>query len=308
MLLLNSMIAFAQMHGKRRVYSPSADLVLKYTDPARTVERALFDRVYDRAVARHFRARRRGEWWVIDVADNSTRIVAPERRTQTVSNPRTICLGHDLERGWGHRASHPAFAARVESSARSALSSILAVERQLGVVATCNVVGSVLEEVRADLERAGHALALHSYDHDGAAPQLERCRTLDYRIPGYRAPQSRITRELSDRNLCLHNFTWLAAASSVLRTKMPRIEHRVIKVPIAFEDYALFTGELTYEVWEQRALRMVEENSFSAFCLHDCYAEFWLPHYATFLERVRRSGRLVTIDQVANELILAAAR
>ncbi|HSL70511.1 MAG TPA: hypothetical protein VK864_09730, partial [Longimicrobiales bacterium] len=276
-------------------------------DPARSVQRALFDRVYDHTVERLFRARRSGRWWVLDVAKNHDRVVLPVARTEPKPTGRVICVCHDVERGWGHRQSHPEFADMAERVARAALPAMLEVEAQLAVRATYHVVGAFVADVRDDIRRHGHTLAFHSFDHDLRAPQLERCRAVDYRLRGYRAPQSRRTRELNDRNLCRHNFEWFATSAAALGAGVPTLQNRVVHVPIAFDDYPLFTGEQTYEVWEARALEHIEQRAFTAFCLHDCYADYWLPHYRKFLGKLARLGRLATLDQVSRDLLLAAA-
>ena len=44
------------------------------------------------------------------------------------------------------------------------------------------------------------------------APQLARCRTVDYRIKGYRPHQSRLGVNTDERRLACFNFEWLASA------------------------------------------------------------------------------------------------
>ena len=52
---------------------------------------------------------------------------------------------------------------------------------------------------------------------------------------------------------------------------------------------------------------IIEENDFVAFCLHDCYGDFWLPHYKEFLQNIRQLGKLKTLNEVSNVVILANA-
>ena len=68
----------------------------------------------------------------------------------------------------------------------------------------------------------------------------------------------------------------------------------------------MYENKTEYEKWEQNALEKIRENGFVAFCLHDCYANLWLPHYREFLKKISELGRLKTIDDVANDIILGS--
>jgi len=304
-LLLNGLLNVALERGITRVFSPTADLVLRHTDPARTVGHELFERVYDRAVEHHYRARRKGPWWMIDVAENRDRVIRPDVGHEPIAAEKTICVLHDIERGLGHTDVDPEFAVAANRHAPDALREMLHIERTLDVRATYNVVGCFLEEVRGPIERDGHCLAFHSFDHQLDTRQLARCRATDYRLEGYHPPRNRLTRELNERNLCRHNFQWLAATPDAIGTTAPRAEHRVVKVPVVFDDWGLYQGHTSYEEWERRALETVARSDFVAFGLHDCYAPHWLPFYREFLQRLQRLGRLRTLDAVAHEVLLA---
>ena len=52
----------------------------------------------------------------------------------------------------------------------------------------------------------------------------------------------------------------------------------------------------------------IEVRDLVAFDLHDCYADFWLPHYERLLEKLLPLGRLCTLDQVSAETLLAHTR
>src|SRR5262249_59930516 len=69
--------------------------------------------------------------------------------------------------------------------------------------------------------------------------QLACCRTLDYRIKGYRPPRSRIGPGLCDRNLVFYNFEWLASGSHSIGTDSPRMEDGVVKLTMRFDAFAL---------------------------------------------------------------------
>jgi len=102
-MLFNCIMNFAHERGLRHFYSPTVDLVIANTDPRRTVQRDLFDRVYDNTLTQYFPADRRDKWWVVDVQRNKNQIVKPERKTIPLSGQKTICIFHDIELGMGHR-------------------------------------------------------------------------------------------------------------------------------------------------------------------------------------------------------------
>jgi hypothetical protein len=161
--------------------------------------------------------------------------------------------------------------------------------------------------VRSDIEADGHSLAFHSWDHKIGPGQLGPCRSVDYRLKGYRPPQSVITDELNDENLLFHNFEWLATSAYSFGFAEPRIENRIAKLPIHFDDFAMYRDGTSYEAWEADAIASITSRQFVAFGLHDCYGEFWLPHYAGFLAKISKMGRLMTMNQVADRLFLESA-
>lgn len=305
-MLLNAVMNFARERGATRVHTPTAELALENSDRARSVGRELFDRIYDADVQRLFSARRHDGWWVVEVVENRDRIVIPETRTELLADEKIIALCHDIERGTGFRDVDPAFANVADKRASESLDEMLAVERAAGVSATYCVVGSILEDVRSKIE-GRHCLAFHSYDHVLDAAHLERCRHVDYRLKGYRPPRSVITSELTDENLCFHNFDWLASSSSSLHVNQPELRNRIVRIPIHLDDHALYTREVSYADWERDLLEQIEQQVFTAFSLHDCYAPLWLEHYPRLLDKLAGLGRLRTLDQVSAQLILAGA-
>jgi peptidoglycan/xylan/chitin deacetylase (PgdA/CDA1 family) len=260
-------------------------------------------------------------------------MVVAEKRIETIPNEKTICLCHDIERGWGHRGSEP-IAVRADQTSAKHLANMLAIEKKMNVRATYHVVGCFFNEVRESIEKGGHCLAFHSYDHRssrfwplpkirerilnalarriGPAPwpssdQLAGVREVDYRIRGYRPARSKLTREVSDRRLCFHNFEWLASSAYSLGFRSPRMKNRIVKIPILFDDFDMYKRGLPYDDWERTALETIRRNDFVAFSLHDCYGEFWLPHYESFLRKVRVLGTFKTLNEVANDTIFAGA-
>jgi len=141
----------------------------------------------------------------------------------------------------------------------------------------------------------------------GGYEQLRQCRAVDYRLRGYRAPRSELSRGLEDPKLCFHNFVWLASSMESLRTDVPVLENRVVKIPIHFDDYDLHRRTISYDDWERRALATIDRHDFVAFGLHDCYAHLWLSRYRMFLERLKVLGTLKTLDEVADDVIVRHA-
>ena len=54
-------------------------------------------------------------------------------------------------------------------------------------------------------------------------------------------------------------------------------------------------------------MKVIEQNDFVAFSLHDCYADFWLPHYKTLLQKIKQAGNLRTLDEVAADMTFRSA-
>ncbi len=316
-MLLNGILNFAVGMQMERIYVADSDWALRHTDPDRNVGPEMFRRIYDRNVSELFDVKSSPPWWSIDVSRNANRLVVPEPGEEDIADDRKICICHDVEKGMGHTDSDPDFARKADSAAPENLERMISIERQLSVKATYAVVGTLVPELRDRIEKDGHCLAFHSYDHridssNGAAPtkgadQLGRCRTVDYRLKGYRTPQSRITAELTDENLCFHNFEWLASSTYSFGFDEPRLQNGIVKIPIHFDDFSMYHDGRSYEAWEAEAIATIENNRFVAFGLHDCYGEFWLPRYAAFLATISRMGRLMTMNQVADEVFLQNA-
>jgi hypothetical protein len=309
-MLLNAVLNFAVEQNVVSVYTPTADLALRNTDPSRNVGAELFERVYDRQIQQVFKVRRVGDWWNLNVEQNRDLVIRAETKLEHLAAEKVICVCHDIEQGLGHLDSDPDFAALAEKTSPVSLAEMLRIEREMGVRATYNVVGQLFPIVREQIESEGHCLAFHSYNHRSADEenQIERCRSIDYRLKGYRPPQSKMTRELSEENLCFHNFEWLASSTHSLGFNTPRMRKGLVKIPIDFDDYEFYRDRLSWDVWEARALETIEKSDFIAFSLHDCYAPFWLPHYRSFLDKVRGLGTLKTMNEVLNAVVRSHAQ
>ena len=310
LMLLNAVMNVAMERGLRRVRTPGADLALLHTDRRRNPGRELFERVYDRSVQELFDARRDGDWWAIDVEANRHRVLPAQLRLEALTRPgRAIAICHDIERGLGHLDVDAPFARTAEEVSRAHLATMLECEEEAGARATYCVVGSILDEERHRFTN-GHALGFHSWDHDvgSGRDQLELCRAVDYRLKGYRTPRSILDSGTSEERLLFHNFEWLACSAWSFGFSEPRIERRIVKIPIAFDDFPLYKEGLRYETWEAAALeRVAASGSFIALGLHDCYGSWWLPHYRSLLGKLAGLGTLVTFDDVAADLVMRNA-
>jgi hypothetical protein len=309
-LLLNAILNFAFEQNLTQIYSCTSGLALLNTDPKRNVQRELFERVYDRNIHELFQVSRKEEWWSIDMEANRDRMVRPEIYEEKWKSEKTICLCHDVEEGFGHTEADPAFAVYAHQKSPEYLDQMLAIEKEFQIKATYNVLGKVFTRVRGKIEGHDHCIAFHSFDHgfDERIPsQLLECRKVDYRIKGYRPPQSKITEGLADYHLAFHNFEWLATSARSLGFRQPQMINRLIKIPVLFDDFAMYKEGMKYEDWEKGAIEKIGEANPAIFCLHDCYAHKWLPHYARFLETISKFGNLKTLNQLAAELTLRNA-
>jgi hypothetical protein len=220
---------------------------------------------------------------------------------------RTICICHDVERELGHVEREPGFVAHAAATSPAGLRRMLEVEGRRGIRATYDVVGQMMRDVRGDIEGAGHELAFHSFDHRPHDNQLGLCRGVDYRIRGYRPPNSRMTRELTDEQLGRYNFEWIASSAGSIGTEQPALGSAAVRIPIFFDDFPLHRHGMTFETWEAEALATTASRSFTAFGLHDCYADRWLHGYDAFLGKLADLGTLRTVGEVADRVLLGCA-
>ncbi len=307
-LLLNSILNFALETNIKTVFSPTSDLIMQYTDSSRKVQKELFERVYDRAVQKQYQVLKKGGWWVIDVAENRGRIIIPEKNHEVTECDKTICVCHDIERGYGHLDVNPTFSDIANKTSQKNIEDMLKIEEEMKIKTTYNVLGSLFNQLKGRIEKDGHCVAFHSYDHNRTFNQLRKCRKVDYRVKGYRPARSRLTYELNDRNLRYHNFEWLASGARSLKIKVPRMENVIVKIPIFFDDFDLYQKKMNYKDWERMAIDRIKQNDFIAFCLHDCYADYWLPYYKEFLRKLTDLGTLKTLNEISSEISLMSSR
>jgi glycosyltransferase involved in cell wall biosynthesis len=302
-MLLNSVMNFALERHIKKVYLPAADLLSRY-----------------RANKSGWPGR--GGWWVVDLKKNMDRIVLLEKKEESVEQFKTICVCHDIEHGLGYADTDQQFKAIADKESPGAILEMLKIEREMNVKATYNIVGCLFDRWRSPIEKDGHCIAFHSFDHkidssgcenpglrsfDDPKGQLHKCRSIDRRIKGYRIPRSRITPELTDENLAYHNFEWLATSTDCIKQDFPKMQNGIVKIPVLFDDSAMHNNKLRYEEWENMAIETIKSNYFVAFGLHDCYAQYWLPHYGEFLKKISSLGTLRTMNEVAGDVIIGSA-
>ena len=307
-LLINSILNFALENHLENVFTPTSGLALRHTDKKRNPKKEIFERIYDVSVSRYYITERINDWWKINLSENRQKIVIPEMKNELINGEKTICLAHDIEAGFGHIGYDSEVVEFANRNHKSYLKQMLQIEKEFKIPATYNVLGSMLTEVRERIDSVGQCISFHSYNHKIEEEQLARCRNVDYRIKGYRPPQSKIAPELTIENLSYHNFEWLASSVHSIKTNLPKLEKGIVNIPIMFDDYSMYKDKISYEEWESKAIETIEENDFVAFCLHDCYGNFWLPHYKNFLSKIQNKGKFKTFNQVADEMFLANAR
>jgi hypothetical protein len=306
-LLLNGILQFAIERGIETLCFCTSELAMKFTDPERTVEPELFERVYDRAVLQHFHATKADGWWQLSVKDHADSAVLGTKEKQLLDDERTFSLLHYIERGLGHLDVDPDFARLADRESPAHLEAMLEIESTVNVRSTYAVVASFLDEVRDRIERDGHEIALHSYDHSIDSNQLPRCRDVDFRIPGYSPPRAILTSELTPDNLCFHNFEWLACSRHSLGLEHPELSERLVKVPVLTDDWPLYSKNIPYEEWEDSLFEEIGNRDFALIANHDCYGGMWMANYENFLKRLLSLGPLRTVEEVAHRVTLASA-
>jgi hypothetical protein len=116
-----------------------------------------------------------------------------------------------------------------------------------------------------------------------------------------------MTSELTDDYLAYHNFEWLASSPRSIGTAEPALRGGIAYVPIRFDDFGMYRARQPFDAWAEDALSTVREHAFTAFGLHDCYAEFWLDRFDEFLVKLQDLGQLQTVGEVANRAALGSA-
>jgi hypothetical protein len=306
-MLLNAILGYAIENRFEQIHFPTAAIAMVNVDKKRTVDAALFERVYDDDVCKRFDAVRRDDRWIVDVEANRDRWMPGTVRSDRLAADPAIVICHDTERELGHVGIDPEFVPIAAERSGESLRRMLDIEAGRGVQATYDVVGCLMSELRPAIEAGGHEVSFHSYDHKQHQNQLGMCREIDYRIKGYRAPQSKLTAELSDALLTRFNFEWLGSSHSSLGTTVPAMRGGVVRLPILFDDFPLYKQPMSYDRWEGELFDLIGDRSYAAFGLHDCYAHLWLSRFDGLLARLASVARLTTMGEVAASVALGCS-
>ena len=303
-ILFNAVLDFCLQRGLTVVFSPTGRQVVRNTK--KPVVPDLFLRIYDYPATRYVCHRTSlygGEYWEIPLEPNVALIA---RLREAGSLPKRgnherpkICIFHDVEENVDTAIS----AAQCSSD----LDRMLRIEKEFCLDATYNVLGILLARKKKIIEASNpqHSIAFHSFNHRlDDTRQLHQCREVDLRVRGYRPPRSRITVELTDYNLTFSNFEWLASSASSLGFDECKLENGLVKIPIALDDYPLFTGAVDYADWESHLLERAVTKNFFGFGLHDCYANLWLANYPQLLHKLAKIGDFVSADQLCDWIFL----
>jgi hypothetical protein len=305
-ILLNAIFDFCLDGGISVVYCPTGLQIIRETQ--KQVLADLFMRIYDYANAAYLCRKvihGTAEYWKIPVSGNSERIVRLVADTEIAAGDEEgarICIFHDIEENIDTNIS-------VIECAHN-LTTMLEIENEVGVNVTYNILGLLFHAKREEIQTSNphHSLAFHSYNHNlDDLAQLQQCRKVDLRVRGYRTPKSCITSELSDYALTYFNFEWFASSASSLGHPDCKLENGIVKIPIQQDDFPLATKTVGYPRWEGDLLDLARAHTFFAFGLHDCYAREWLRHYPRLLGELAKIGRLVTADQICNNMLRQAS-
>jgi hypothetical protein len=300
--LLNAILDYCVDQKIETVRCPTGATVVAHT--RRAIAGELFLRIYDAAAERYVCSSvssGKAAYWDISVSANRDRIVrlAEARPPEPPADARpTMCIFHDIEEDVDTDIS--------QADCAEHLTAMLAIERDAGVQATYNVLGMMLQRKRDEIlaSDSRHAVGFHSFDHRLAdLTQLPRCRDVDLRVRGYRPPQSRVTAELSDGNLTYFNFEWFACSANSLGFSDCRLQRGIVKIPIHADDYVLSSGA-DYGQWERGVLEQAKVRPFFGLGLHDCYGDKWIAHYPSLLEKLARTHRFVSADEICDGTFL----
>jgi hypothetical protein len=284
------------------VHCPTGDQIVSNT--RKVIKPDLFRRVYDYP-GKQFHSRKisvgSAQYWEIPIDANRNQIIrltSAKSCAGQLTPKEKICIFHDIEENVDTRISSAECAENLQC--------MLHIERLFGLNTTYDILGILFNRKSDEILafNSDHSIAFHSFNHDLAdLIQLQRCRSVDLRVRGYRPPQSRITSELADYNLARLNFEWFACGARSLGYSNCRLEAGVVKIPIHFDDYALHLGE-PYEQWESELLDRARAVPFFGLGLHDCYGGKWLGRYSDLLDKLLKMKQVVNADEICDSVLL----
>ena len=304
-ILLNAILDFCLDFKISTLHCPTGHQIVAKT--RKTIKPDLFCRIYDYPDKQYYCRKISdgpAEYWEIPVDVNRghvAHLTVPIPDARRKSAKEQICISHDVEENVDTKIS--------SAECADNLSRMLQIEQSFGLDVTYNVLGTLFQRKNAEIKafNPNHSIGFHSFNHDlKDQAQLPKCRAVHLRVRGYRPPQSRITAELTDYNLTLHNFEWFACSARRLGHSDCRLENGVVKIPIYLDDYALFLGK-PYDQWESELLSHARAMSFLGLGLHDCYAGKWLGSYTDLLDKLLNMKQSVNADEISDRMFLDAS-
>src|SRR5579862_3592880 len=297
--LFNAILDFCIDSGIATLRCPTGRQVAATTRKA--IDPALFYRIYDyppQAYACQEVCIGNAQYWEIPVGENRGRVAS---LCETAIAPPSDASGrlsifHDIEENADTEIS--------VTECEDNFEQMLQIEKSLGIDATYGILGRLLDRKRRLVLsfNPAHSIGFHSFNHDVCdLKQLEKCRSVDLRVRGYRPPRSRITSELTNYRLAELNFEWLASSARSLGHSDCRLDGGIVKIPIDQDDYSLFLGE-PYQQWESGVLQRARALPFFGLGLHDCYAGKWLPRYKELLDKLLSIGSFISGDAICNRV------
>jgi hypothetical protein len=170
----------------------------------------------------------------------------------------TISICHDIEAGLGHIGIDPEFSERASRTYLERLERMLAIEKEMGLRVSYNMVGLLFENVREMIERDGHCITFHSYDYYLSKDILSNLRVVDINVKEYRTPRSLVTEELNETNLSQYDFEWLASSATSLGIELPVVQNGIVKIPIRYDDF---------ELHERKIIRSQKTHHVYPYCI-----------------------------------------
>jgi peptidoglycan/xylan/chitin deacetylase (PgdA/CDA1 family) len=181
-----------------------------------------------------------------------------------------ITFYHDIEQNFDSHADVQA--------CRMMVSEFLKLEKKYNISSTYNVVGKLFVEQPDLIDmilNEGQEIAYHSYNHqrdwnpEYFSNEIALCQKVSPVPKGYRSPRSQIN-QTAVKTLWDEGFFWSAERDQ--HSEPYFIYKGLIRLPIAADDWPLYEGKVTADEWVQKFIKLIQNNSYVAFGLHDFVA------------------------------------
>lgn len=133
------------------------------------------------------------------------------------------------------------------------------------------------------------------------------CREHQFYVKGYRPTPQDLAAGQNDLHLFERACEWVLKASAQDGAMPLKQNSGLIHVPIASE----FSGDALqqpFEQWQGGALELAHAAPFTVLGLHAVNANDWLEHYPAFLQQLKGSAELQTVQQAVDQFYLSRAR